>query len=376
MVELQIYNGTESLSRLWDNLISTGVVNRRIDSTRFGLLFSAIATEISIALSIAKSYQQQNSLKTATDRNVIENLASMFVVRRLASKAKVVLHFYRIGDYQETVKIPANFAVQSSIDPKIIFYTMTDSYLWKGMEYVSVLAYSVTVGADNNVPANTLVNFASNGYNSNIGVNNPEPAFGGYDDESIESMRQRATGFRYERDGTFEHIRRQLWSLGYVASDWNVTDIKDEPGTYLVCLDVNSDTEFENTTKILSYRHTAGITQVFKQAERIYADFYITVYTTGDADYTPMEKENIFATVQQSVQNFFKNYCTLGIDLNMYHLTSAVNKALNTYNIVKVEIDLGEELTPNDVNVVTVGETARIYPNNITTTLKFQGDIK
>ena len=89
-----------------------------------------------------------------------------------------------------------------------------------------------------------------------------------------------------------------------------------------------------------------------------------------------MEKENIFATVQQSVQNFFKNYCTLGIDLNMYHLTSAVNKALNTYNIVKVEIDLGEELTPNDVNVVTVGETARIYPNNITTTLKFQGDIK
>ena len=124
MVELQIYNGTESLSRLWDNLISTGVVNRRIDSTRFGLLFSAIATEISIALSIAKSYQQQNSLKTATDRNVIENLASMFVVRRLASKAKVVLHFYRIGDYQETVKIPANFAVQSSIDPKIIFYTI------------------------------------------------------------------------------------------------------------------------------------------------------------------------------------------------------------------------------------------------------------
>ena len=59
----------------------------------------------------------------------------------------------------------------------------------------------------------------------------------------------------------------------------------------------------------------------------------------------------------------------------MYHLTSAVNKALNAYNIVKVEIDLGEELTPNDVNVVTVGETARIYPNNITTTLKFQGDI-
>ena len=56
MVELQIYNGTESLSRLWDNLISTGMVNRTIDSTHFGLLFSAIATEISIALSIAKSY--------------------------------------------------------------------------------------------------------------------------------------------------------------------------------------------------------------------------------------------------------------------------------------------------------------------------------
>lgn len=394
MVELQIYNGNDSLSRLWDNLISTGVVNRRLDSTRFGLIFSAIATEISIALSIAQSYQQQQSLQTATDRNIIENLASMFVTRRTASKAKTVLEFYRMDGFNDTVKIPANFAVQSSTDPKIIFYTVTDTYLWSGVTSVRTLAYSATSGSENNVPSYTLTNFAANGFNSTIGVMNTQPAFGGYDDESIESVRRRATGFRYERDNSLDHIKRKLWDLGYSSNVWTVTDDNNEPGSYTICLDTDIQDEFEDVKTQLQYRATGGITQIFVQAQRIYVDFYVTVYTTGNVDYTPVEKENIFATVQQSIQNFFTNYCTLGVNLNLYHLTAAVTNALSNYNITQVDIATGDELEfqsqadydkenagkdESDIdynpNLVVVNPTIRICPNRITTTLKYQGDL-
>ena len=44
MVDLVINNGEEVLDNLWQNLINTGVVNRRHDTSRVGLLLAAIAT--------------------------------------------------------------------------------------------------------------------------------------------------------------------------------------------------------------------------------------------------------------------------------------------------------------------------------------------
>lgn len=118
MVELTIDDGNEVLSRLWNNLIANGVVSRRLDSTRIGLILSAIATELNTTLSLIKSYMNQFTLSTCTDRMLTENMARMFAVRRLQSKAKVVLEFSRLEDYNESVRIPAGFAVKASTDQK------------------------------------------------------------------------------------------------------------------------------------------------------------------------------------------------------------------------------------------------------------------
>ena len=178
MVELIINNGDEILTRLWNNVIAKGVVNRRIDSSRLGLLLSAIASEQNTILSLIRTYMSQFALSTSTDKVMVENMARMFAVRRLMSKSKVVLEFYRLDDDNTTIKIKSGFKVGSTSDPKIAFRTITDAYIWKGTQSTTVIAYSISSGAKNNVGAGVLNKFETNGYNTKIGVINPEAAFG------------------------------------------------------------------------------------------------------------------------------------------------------------------------------------------------------
>lgn len=374
MVELQIHDGNQILSRLWANLISTGFANRRIDSTRTGLLLSAIATELNIAMSLVESYYGQMALETATDRNIIENIARLFTVRRLASKSKVVLTFYRLYGYNESVKIPAGFAVQCSTDSKIIFKTVVDVYLWKGMDTVSVMAYSLTNGKSNNVPANTLISFQSNGFNSSIGVTNEQPAFGGHNDESLESMRRRANGFRYERDGTIQEIRRQMFMLGVQETAWTAVEYDDEYGIYQICIDTDSEYDFDDICKSLNFSRVFGITPVYKRASRLYIDMYIHIDTTGDVDYTPLQKETLYNTVNNTIHKFFATYCALGNGLSVSKLKANLNHALNDYNIVAIDIDFGAGTIVNSRNMIPVNEITRLYPNKVLTSLTYNGD--
>ena len=375
MVDLQIYDGNQSLSRLWANLIATGFANRRIDSTRTGLLLSAVATELSVAISLVESYYNQVTLETATDRNLIENIARLFTVRRLASKSKVVLTFYRLNNYNESIKIPAGFAVQCSTDSKIVFKTIVDTYLWKGMDSVSVMAYSLTNGKANNVAANTLVYFQNNGFNSSLGVTNYQPAFGGHNDESLESLRQRANGFRYERDNTEQEIRRQMFMLGVSETSWVAKEFDDESGIYQICIDTDSDYDFDDICRSLDYTKAFGITAVYKRASRLYIDMYIHIDTTGDVDYTPLQKENMYGVVNNAIHRFFATYCALGNSLSVAKLKANLNHALNEYNIAAIDIDFGAGTIINSKNMIAVNDTTRLYPNKVLTSLTYNGDL-
>lgn len=373
MVEIEIYDGTDVLSRLWDNLISSGMVNRRVDSTRIGLVFSAIATELSVAISLIESYLGQFTLQTCTDKILVENMARLFAVRRLASKSKVVLTFYRLNEYENSVRIPAGFAVQSNEDSTIIFKTIQDVFLWKGVEETSVLAYSIQSGSEYNVEAGVLTEFEDNGFNAYIGVINIEPSYGGYDDEDIESLRSRASGFRYERDGTLQDIQRQLMFEGYSQDKWVLIEPEYEYGTYTICIDTDAETEFEDIQTLLAYRRTAGITQVFKRAYRLYVDMNILVHTTGNQDYTASEKDEIYSLINEEIQRFFVFNCALGQSLNVKNLNAALVDSLTGFQVTSIDIifDDGISLTGNWLRV---GPETRIYPNKITTVIKYEGD--
>lgn len=373
MVELTIDDGNEVLSRLWNNLIANGVVSRRLDSTRIGLILSAIATELNTTLSLIKSYMNQFTLATCTDRMLTENMARMFAVRRLQSKAKVVLEFSRLGDYNESVRIPAGFAVKASTDPKMIFKTVADVYLWKGMKTVSVLAYSVAGGRVGNVEAGMLDTFQNNGFNGSIGVINPKPGYGGYNDESIDSLRNRANGFRYARDGTLLDIRRQLYMIGVQDHRFSYTEYPNGYGSYQICIDADSESELEDIISSLDYKKVAGIQQVFIRAKRQYLNIYIEIDTIGDVDYTPTQKNNLYNTVHDAIQKFFAAYCHVGSDLNVNKLKASINQELSNYDVAALDISFDNGIVIDKNSKIVIPDTHIFYPAKILTSLNYVG---
>lgn len=348
MVNYSINDGNEILTRMWNNIISTGVVNRRLDSSRLGLILSAIATELNLTVSILESYVNQFSIDTCTDKILLEKMSRLFTVRRLKSKSKVMLTFYRIDDFAGSVKIPAGFAVMSQDNSQIVFKTISDTYLWQGSSETTVMAYSIGSGTINNVAENTLTIFQTNDYNTKIGVINKEPSFGANDDESLESVRGRASGFRYERDGTFLDIKRQMYHLGLTDDMWYSEEYSDGNGSYLISIDTNSQAQYEDCINALSYRKIYGIKQIFQKAQRVYVDIYITLHTTGDSDYTLIQKEQIYNTVENTVQKFFAAYCNVGTDLHANRIINELNKELIDYNFTSVDIHFGEVLYSED----------------------------
>ena len=375
MVELQIADGTEILDRLWNNLINSGARTRRHDSSHTGLLFSAIATELNVAITLLQSYANQFTLSSATDKLLVENLASQYANRRLASKSKALLTFYRLEGFTESVKIPAGFAVKADIAGNIIFKTIQDVYLWKGSQSVSVMSYSLGSGSKNNVDANTLTIFANTQFNGSIAVTNPEPAFGGYNDESINHLRNRANGFRYERDNTLSDIQRQLYSAGIPQYKFLAEEYIDGPGTYMICIDTDSETEFADVTSRLNYRHHYGIKPVYIQATRVYIDMYVTVKTAGDVDYNPNEKNTIYNNINTAIQKFFGAYCVVGADVRINALIAAINNSLSSFNIADVDVTIANTAVVNKKNVISIGNTQRAMPNKVLTSIEFVGGL-
>lgn len=374
MVDIIVNNGEDLLTRLWNNAISRGVVNRRIDSSRLGLLFSAIASEQNTTISLIRSYMNQFALATSTDKVMVENMARMFAVRRLASKSKVVLQFFRIGDDNSTIRIKAGFKVGSTSDSKIAFRTISDAYLFKGTQSVTVIAYSISSGAKNNIAAGMLNKFESNGYNAQIAVTNPEPAFGGYNDESIEALRNRATGFRYDRDGTKYNIQQLLYQNGVPQYRYALLEYNDGPGTFQICIDTTSDAEFEDIQKSINYRHYVGVKPTFVRAARMYINIYVSITTTGKKDYTPLEKQNIYNLVNTRIQRFFAAYCVVGADLNVGRLKASLYSGLVEYEIEEITLSFDQGVVINPQSIIVVPDNARVFANKIITDINYDGE--
>lgn len=373
MVELLINDGTDILDNLWTNLINTGARKRRHDSTHTGLLFSAIATELNVAISLLQSYANQFSMDTMSDKVLLENMASQYAYRRLASKSKVILNFYRLNGYTDTVKIPAGFAVRANGSANIIFKTASTAYLYKGTQMISVIAYSIASGNQNNVDAHTLTIFANSEFNNLIGVTNPEPAFGGYNDESINHLRDRSKSFRYTRDCTLMDIQQRLYEAGAKPYQYYTEEYTDGPGTYMICIDTDSDGAFEDIVSRIHYRHNYGNSPSYIRATRLYIDMYVTVQTAHEVDYTPTEKNNIYNTINNAIQDFFASYCTVGANVQINALKASLNRALSNFDIADIEIEIANSVKVNNKNVIEVGNTTKAYPNKVLTSLKYVG---
>lgn len=374
MVISNTMSASEIDNQLWGLYVQYGLVNRKFTKGRLGLLTSAIATELSTILSILNGYVNQFSILTCTDPALIESMIKPFVVRQGATSSRVLLTFTRVGDFTESIRIPHGFAVSNSGDSTIIFKTASDIFLWKGQQTASGVAYCVNTGSRFNVSANTLTYFSDSIWNSRLAVNNNAPAFGGKDEESIESAKQRATMFRYDRDGTSANVRSQFYQLGLDSQQYKIIEYGRGYGTLLIILDTDSEAEFEDLQNTIIAGKVAGVKYYFTKATRKYINFYVHLKTTGSVDYTDSEKEQMYTIVQNTIQNIFAYYLSVGADLSVNRLVTEINTQLaDSYDIYSVDVTFDDGIIVGDNNKIDIAQDERVYTNKIITDIVYVG---
>lgn len=131
--------------------------------------------------------------------------------RRAAVQSKAILQM--TGD--EGVEIPAGFVVSTAASynrPSISF--TTDEAVILGEEPVSVTITAVDAGADGNVGAHTIV-IVDSPIKGLATIDNAAPAFGGIDEESDDSLRERVVEYEQTQGISFvgSYIDYKRWAL-------------------------------------------------------------------------------------------------------------------------------------------------------------------
>ena len=131
--------------------------------------------------------------------------------RRAAVQAKAILQM--TGD--AGIEIPAGFVVstEASYNRPSISFT-TDGAVTLGGEPVSVTITAVDAGADGNVGAHTIV-IVDSPIKGLSTIDNAAPAFGGIDEESDDSLRERVVEYEQTQGVSFvgSYIDYKRWAL-------------------------------------------------------------------------------------------------------------------------------------------------------------------
>ena len=111
-----------------------------------------------------------------------------------------------------------------------------------------------------------------------------------------------------------------------------------------------------------------------KKVVAVYINIYVAVATTGQQDYTPLEKQQIYNNVNNRIQEFFAVNCVVGADLNVGRLQAAILSALSDFEIESVNLSFDQGVVVDDRRIINIPDTYRLFPNKIITDINYDGE--
>lgn len=367
------------LSQLNSIAQELGLINRIFTTSRIYLYYAVFARVFGNLSSIIAQYLNNIDLENTTDEALLEMQIKPFVKKRNAKVAKTILQFKRrpTNELSSDILIPREFEVMTEGDDPIIFRTAESRILWKDSKKVLIPAYSVEFGSLNNLSENTLTFFDNNEFFSQVEVTNPYPAYGGADEETAYDSRRRIGLFRYGRDSTKNAIQQMLFENGISYYGYNLVQYWDGFGTVLICMDTDSEEQFNDVINAIEAQKPAGIRYHYCMAERIYVNIDVNVKMIAENHYTPYQKNELEEHIKTAVEVFFSSQIYVGRKLSVNRLESHILQYLfdEQYDIYEVEVNI--ESNKRDVNVdmetgqLKIEEFQRLYPNLIYTNIEY-----
>lgn len=384
MVEIEriFTSQDDTKNSLYERSIELGLLNRKFDQSRIGLLFSVFAAEFELLISVMNQYVNQYSIELATDQALLESMLKPWVSRDIANNPKAFVVITRNSGYNEEISFPAGTEITSLKDSSPVYTLSEDITFYKGEKQIRVLTHCTEAGSRFNVEANELVELAVDRLDndeqydiiSQFTVTNPYPSWGGKDDELLENARKRAMNFRYNRDGTQTNIQNQMDRLGLTYRDYALKEYWGGYGSVLIALDIDNPYEFDDISDELEIWKVYGIKYHVIRAKRIYLDMSVTLTLIGETDITSKERAELYSQCDEGIREYFSLGINIGQGLSIDQLRIYIlRRLIDNTNLVDVNIQISNQDVMMDNKRILADDITVLYPNKVTTFLNYEG---
>lgn len=383
VTSLILLDENKILNDLNSTAIELGLINNVFETSRIYVYYAVFARVLGNLTQTVAQYINNLDIETTTDEALLEQLIKPFLKKKDAKVAKVILEFSR-REFDTTnasnIFIPREFEVMTEGDDPIIFRTAESRILWKDTEKVLIPAYSVEFGSLNNLMANTLTYFDDVNF-SDIQVTNPDPAYGGEDEETAFDTRNRFDLFRYGRDGSREFLQELIYDNGVSYYGYNIIEYWDGFGSVLIALDTESDEQYYDIVQNIEAMRRDGIKYHYCQVDYIYVNINVTARITGDRMYTEYQRNEVEQNIFTATQLYFDNQIHVGRRLSKNRLEAFILQYLvdEKYDIYEIELDVdytSDVKYDSKTGFLLVEPYQRIYPNKVTTTIEYDYDFE
>ena len=361
------------------NRIATelGLITQINQTSHIYIYYAVFARVMGNITQLVAQYINALDIENTTDEALLDILIKPFVKKQNATVSKVILEFSRRVEDDNAVDIfiPRNVEVMTEGSNPIIFRTAESKILWKDSWKVKVPAYSVEFGSINNLAANTLTYFKDSQYAS-ISVTNPDPAYGGRDEETAFDARNRLEWFRSANDGTREYIQKQLFNNGVSYYGFNIVEYWEGSGTALIAIDVPSEEEFYDIIQNMEITKKSLAEYHYCRVQYIYINISVNVKITGDRLYSEYQKEDIYQTIETAVQLFFNQNIFVGKKLSINRLEAFILQYMidERYEIYEIGVSIAMNHEYNvdpETGQIVVEEFEKLVPNKIRTRIEY-----
>ena len=292
----------EVLQDLFDESINVGLLTGYFKESRIGLLFTTLSKEIAKMEAYEEGLEAQRNLVTATDEDVIENQASLFTDRYYASQSNVILRFYR-NEVTGDIDIPINLVAETAAIKPIQYFVVEGKRLYDGEPFVDVQCLSVESGAATKVNEGELCILPIQ--IEDLIISNPEPSYGGRDDQTIEEMRSAALTSRYKLEhGTETAIKSAILEYGLESYEFALVDRAFGNGSFAVYLNIESDTVVEEVINIVHREKAEGVYAVIEKSEPLYCIFDFKIHLAQTQDMLQSEIDQL----RLKIEDLFTDY--------------------------------------------------------------------
>lgn len=312
--------GEEILSSLYNNAIANGLVTARFEQGRLGLLFSVIAKEFVTFETIIENYIAEMNLSTAREVSSIELLSTPFHTRQPAKTSTATLRFTKNETITEDYVIPYGTIVETAELNPITYYTIETKTLYKENNYVDIVAFSTDAGSSTIVKEDSLVVIADNNIRG-LYVTNPEPSYGGTDQEKIDRLRSSVLSFRFQLEkGTFSALNEELRDYGFEMKDFNIVENEFGYGSLSVYLDTTNDDVVDAVKLLVSTQKACGIYLTVKKVTPVPVEFDFSIQISSRNSLFPEQRNRLKAEISSIFSEFVDN---VGVGKDFY-LTKAI----------------------------------------------------